>query len=173
MTPSTATARDSIARPYPEWTEWLIHSSAKGVSAIVMIASICVGSVAVAAVTSAEFGGRWRADQHKLTLDVSRCGDGWCGVEVSGATGCGRVVLRLDAGAQKPDAVEFSGQLQLAAKTEPYGLQATLLRRGDALSLQMSGHTGGSFQIARRTFDFHGVFARVGDALCKPDGKVS
>jgi hypothetical protein len=138
-----------------------------------MIAIIYVASVATAAIAPVEFGGRWLAEQHKLTLDVSRCGNGWCGVEVANGSSCGRTVLRLDAGAQRPDDVQFSGRLQLAAETEPYGVQATLLRRGDALALTMSGHTGGMFQAGRRTFDFHDVFARIGDSSCKPDAKVS
>lgn len=138
-----------------------------------MVAVICVGSVAMAAVTPAEFAGRWRAEQHRLTLDVSRCGNAWCGVEVTGGGTCGLAVLRLDAGAQRTDAVEFSGRLQLAAETQPYAVQATLLRRGDALSLRLSGHTGGTFHVARRTFDFQDVLARTGDAVCKTDGKVS
>ena len=129
--------------------------------------------MAIAAIMPADFGGRWLSKERKLTLDVSRCGDGWCGVEVTNGASCGRTVLRLDSGQQGKETVRFSGSLQLAARTQPYGVQAILARNGDALSVVINGHTGGAFQFARRTYDFRDVFARIGDSVCRPDAKVS
>lgn len=137
------------------------------------MAIIYGASVANAAVAPGDFAGRWLAKQHNLTLDVSRCGNGWCGVVVTNGSSCGRTALRLDAGDQRPDQVQFKGRLQLAAETEPYGIMATLHRRDDALTLTMSGHSGGTFEMARRTFDFHDMFARTGEPVCRPDPKIT
>ena len=180
MNPSTATAKEDISRSGAKCADWLMRAFGSGMRLFkrylfvaAIFAIIYIASVATAAIVPVEFGGRWLAERHKLTLDVSRCGIGWCGVEVTNGSLCGRTVLRLDAGPRGPDDEKISGRLQLAAETEPYGIQAVLLRRGDALVLTMSGHTGGMFHTARRTFDFQDVFARIGDPVCKPDTKVS
>lgn len=127
----------------------------------------------MAAVTPAEFGGRWRSEKQKLTLDLSRCGNGWCGVEVTKGTACARTVLRLDSGEQGRDPAGFSGRLQLAPESESYGVRTILQARGGSMVLVITGHTGGSFQFARRTFDFQAEFVRIDDAVCRPDAKIS
>ena len=138
-----------------------------------MITAVCVAGMAIAAVVPAEFGGRWHSDGKNLTLDVSRCGNGWCGVEVTNRATCGRTVLRLDDGEHDSGSMSFSGSLQLALGSEPYGVRTVLQRRGDALALIITGHTGGRFQFARRTFDFQAEFVRVDNSTCPPDVKVS
>jgi hypothetical protein len=151
--------------------------------AIAMLATFCVAGVAAAAsapIAPDDLIGRWVAAEQRLTLDVSRCGDGWCGVEVKADASCGRTQLRV-GGAD--EAVNYgpaggplglSGQLQLAANTKPYQVRATLSRvSGGALGLFIAGNTGGKFALARRTYDFQGLFARTGDPVCKPDPKVS
>lgn len=127
----------------------------------------------MAAVTPADFSGRWLSKKHKLTLDVSRCGEGWCGVEVTNGTSCGRTVLRLDPGQQRNEFVQFKGRLQLAAETQPYGVEAILARHDNVTDVTITGHTGGTFQMARRTFDFRDVFVRIDNSVCRPDAKVS
>jgi hypothetical protein len=141
--------------------------------AVLYVAVLCVVGVALAAVTPAEFAGRWRSEQRNRTLDISPCGSGWCGVEVVNGDSCGQTVLRLDAGAPENESIRFTGRLQLATGSEPYGVHATLVRRGDALTVVLRGHTGGVFMTMRRTFDFDAVLARTGDPVCKPDAKVS
>jgi hypothetical protein len=138
-----------------------------------MITVFCVAGMAIAVATPSEFGGRWRSEGQRLTLDVSRCGNDWCGVEVVNGSTCGRTVLRLDAGEQDKESVTFNGRLQLAPESEPYGVRTSLRRRSDVLTLMITGHTGGSFQMVRRTFDFQAEFVRINDAACQPDAKVS
>jgi hypothetical protein len=139
-----------------------------------IITACCVTGMAIAALTPVEFGGRWLSEKQKLTLDVSRCGDGWCGVEVTNGTMCGRTVLRLDAGEQGgSEPVRFIGRLQLAPESKPYGVHAILLRRGDVPVLMITGHAGGRFSFASRNFDFRAEFVRTSDAVCQPDAKVS
>jgi hypothetical protein len=142
----------------------------KNLFAVGIVTACCVTGMAIAAVTPVEFAGRWLSEKQKLTLDVSRCGDGWCGVEVTNGTTCGRTVLRLDAGEQHGnEPVRFVGRLQLAPESEPYGVHTILLSRGDAFALVITGHTGGSFRFVRRTFDFQAEFVRTNDVVCQPD----
>jgi hypothetical protein len=146
----------------------------KNLVTVGIITACCVTGMAIAAVTPVEFGGRWLSENKKLTLDVSRCGDGWCGVEVTNGTMCGRTVLRLDAGEQGGnEAVRFTGRLQLAPESEPYGVETILLRRGAVPVLMITGQAGGRFFLGSRRIDFRAEFVRTSDAVCQPDVKVS
>jgi hypothetical protein len=148
--------------------------------AAAMIGTLCVVRVAVAdpvALKHADYEGRWVSA--KLTLDVSRCGESFCGVEVLGEA-CGRTVLRVSEQETREGVVlpqnrfEFLGKLQLAANTEPYGVIATLRRQDTgAMMLMIAGHTGGKFSAFRRMYDYKALLARSGEALCRPDPKTS
>jgi len=113
-----------------------------------------------------------------LTLDVVRCADGWCGVEVIGAEQrCGGTALRLDGGAANGGEVTlFKGKLELAKGTEPYVVEAYLVAM-DAGSakreLQITGDTGGAFRVFRRSFPFNATLVRVAEAQCRPESTVS
>ena len=72
---------------------------------------------------------------------------------------------RLDSGKQNNEFVQFTGRLQLAAETEPYGVEAILARDDNVLALTITGHTGGAFSMARRAFDFRDVFVRIGASV--------
>jgi hypothetical protein len=140
---------------------------AKPVLRIASIAAVCVGGVAGAAPEGIE--GRWVSQ--KLTLDISRCSGGWCGVQVTDGA-CGRTVLRLDAGA--PDGRSLEGRLQLAPESRPYWVRTFLREKdGDAPVISITGHTGDRLSPMRRTFDFSAVLARADAAACTPDSKVS
>lgn len=145
----------------------------KNLVTVGIVTACCVAGMAIAAATPVEFGGRWSSQKPKLTLDVSRCGDGWCGVEVTNGTTCGRTVLRPDAGEQGGTEPGFIGRLQLVPESEPYGVHAILLRRGNAPVLMMTGQAGGRFHFASRRLDFRAEFVRTSDAACQPEAKVS
>jgi uncharacterized protein (DUF2147 family) len=145
-----------------------------------MIGALCVVRVATAdpaALRHADYEGRWVSE--KLTLDISRCGEGLCGVEVL-AKACGRTMLRVSEGKTREgvvlpqDRFELLGKLQLAANTEPYGVIATLRRQDNgAMMLMIAGHTGGKYSAFRRMYDYKALLARSGEALCRPDPKIS
>lgn len=145
-----------------------------------MIGTLCVVRVAAAdpaAFEHADYEGRWVSE--KLTLDISRCGEGLCGVEVLDKA-CGRTMLRVSEAEARKDIVlsqngfELLGKLQLAANTEPYGVIATLRRQdGGAVTLMIAGHTGGKYSAFRRMYDYKALLARGGEALCRPDPKTS
>jgi hypothetical protein len=146
-----------------------------------MIGTLCVARVAMAEpapLTPADFGGRWVSKEASLTLDISRCGKGWCGVVVANSS-CGHTALRVaespeDAIYQTGKNRELVGRLQLAANTEAYGVRAMLTRDdGGAMTLFIAGHTGGAFSAFRRTYDYKELLVRDGDAACSPDPKLT
>jgi hypothetical protein len=124
-------------------------------------------------VASAEpdsFTGRWVSAREKLTLDISRCAAGWCGVAVDDGR-CGRTVLRLGAGAGDDKSLE--GSLQLMPDSKPYVVRAFLHQKDGATAMAIMGNTGDRYALMRRTFEFSGVFARTDAPSCAPDSKVS
>jgi len=106
-----------------------------GPFAATMVAAFCVAGMATAtAMEPAEIAGRWVSDKewvqdnHRITLDISRCGTGWCGVEVKNGATCGRTVLRLDEGELREPVAAFSGRIGLASGAQPYGIRVHLSR---------------------------------------------
>jgi hypothetical protein len=142
-----------------------------------MLATFCVAGVAKADIQRT-FEGRWVAKNQSLTLDLSRCGDGWCGVEVTNAGSCGRTILRVAKGTGNDDG-QLTGQLELAVQAQPYTIAIHLFRRkpNDPETLVIRGHTRGDggtqFQPWRRIYPYMVEFARVGDTACRHDPKVS
>jgi hypothetical protein len=140
-----------------------------GLAAASMLAAFCVGGVAKADIQQT-FEGRWVANNQSLTLDLSRCGDGWCGIEVTQTGSCGRTVLR----AQNDDG-ELMGRLELAGGAQPYTIAMHLFRRNpnDPQMLMIRGHTGTRFDPWRRMYPYMVAFTRTSDVTCRPDPKVS
>jgi hypothetical protein len=147
-----------------------------------MIGTLCVARVAQAEpapLKRADFGGRWVSKEASLTLDITRCGEGWCGVLVTNNKSCGHTALRVaespqDAVHQTDKTRELVGRLQLAANTEPYGVRTALTRDdGGAMALRIAGHTGGIFSAFRRSYDYNQLLVREGDAACSPNPRVS
>jgi hypothetical protein len=148
----------------------LIGRVGKPVLRIASIAAVCVAGVASAAPEGIE--GRWVSAQKKLTLDISRCEAGWCGVEVDGGR-CGRTVLHLGAG--EPGGKPPTGTLQLTSDSFRYGVRASLRQDDSKSMLMIAGHTGEGDRFAsmRRTFDYRAELVRIEAPACTPDNKVS
>jgi hypothetical protein len=148
-----------------------------GSVASVMLATFCVAGVAEADIQRT-FEGRWVANNQSLTLDLSRCGDGWCGIEVTTAGSCGRTILRVANGTGN-DSGELTGQLARDPQSQPYTIAVHLFRRNpnDPETLMIRGHTRGDtvtqFRPWRRIYPYMVEFARVGDTTCRHDPKVS
>jgi hypothetical protein len=145
-----------------------------------MVAAFCVAGMALAQSVPAappELAGRWVAQKRSLMFDISRCGAGWCGVEVKDGRTCGPIALRVELARRSP-AAEYAlmGRLELAAGTEPYAVELTLFEPSDGgpLKLIISGNSGDKFEPwSRRPRPFHELLARSGDAVCPPVPKVS
>ena len=142
-----------------------------------MIAAFCVAAMAETMPGgSPPIEGRWVAKQRHLMLDVSRCGAGWCGVEVADGKTCGATVLRL--GIVQSSSVAgagLKGRIELPAETQSYAVEVSFFapRGGGPSELIISGNTGDNFEPWRRNFPFREFFARSGDAACPPVPKVS
>lgn len=154
----------------------------------VILSAVCVlvaASSLSAAISPANIAGRWQGDSWaskgsgKLTLDIVRCGEGWCGIRVEADNACGGTALKLDAGNADNGGLQFNGTLQLAANTEPYVVQTWMIEpdadepAGSALRLSITGDTGGQFRAYRRSFPFEAQLARIGDAVCHAPQTVS
>ena len=142
-----------------------------------MLATFCVAGVAKADIQRT-FEGRWVANNQSLTLDLSRCDDGWCGIEVTSAGSCGRTVLRAAKDTGNDDG-QLTGRLELDAQALPYTIAIHLVRRkpNDPETLTIRGHTRGyyprsEFQPWRRSYPYMVEFARVGDTTCRHDPTV-
>lgn len=139
-----------------------------------IVIGLCVGGAAGAepfAATQVE--GRWVNARHNLTLDISRCGEGWCGVEVKDAQ-CAKTALRLAANKARSDAAAFfNGRLALADQSTLYQISATLFLREGALQLQLLGHPGDKLELLRRSYPLNELMARSGPSQCKADATVS
>jgi polyisoprenoid-binding protein YceI len=142
-----------------------------------MLATFCVAGVAKADIQRT-LEGRWVAKNQSLTLDLSRCDDGWCGVAVTNAGSCGRTVLRAAKDTGKDDG-QLTGRLDLDAQALPYTIAIHLVRRkpNDPETLVIRGHTRSNasteFQPWRRIYPYMVEFARAGDATCRHGPKVS
>jgi hypothetical protein len=142
-----------------------------------MVAAFCVAAVAETLPSAPPpIEGRWVAKQRNLVLDVSRCGSGWCGVEVANGKTCGVTMLRLAVvQPSNGDGGGLKGRIELAAEAQSYAVEASFFtpRGGGPIELIISGNTGDSFEPWRRNFPFREFFARAGDATCPPVAKVS
>jgi hypothetical protein len=150
---------------------------ALGSVASVMLATFCVAAVAKAEIQRT-FEGRWVANNKSLTLDLSRCDDGWCGIEVTNAGSCGRTMLRVANGTGN-DEGQLTGRLELDAQALPYTIAMHLIRRNPngPETLMIRGHTRGNTATEvrpwRRIYPFMAEFTRVSDATCRHAPKVS
>ena len=143
-----------------------------GSVATAMLVTFCVAGVAKADIQR-NFEGRWVANNRSLTLDLSPCDDGWCGIEVTSAGSCGRIMLRV--GNQDG---ELTGRLALDTQALPYTVTIHLVRRSpnDPEMLIISGHSRGDaateFRPWRRIYPYMAEFTRVGGATCRHDPKA-
>ena len=138
-----------------------------------MLAAFCVAGVAMAETDWQLEEGRWAALNQSLTLDLSRCGDGWCGIEVTSAGSCGRTMLRVGN-----DNGQLAGRLELDAQALPYTVTIHLVRRNptDPETLMISGRarsdTVTESRPWRRIYPYMVEFTRIGDTTCRHDPKV-
>jgi len=140
-----------------------------------MLATFCVAGVTKAE-TDWPLEGRWAALNQSLTLDLLRCGDGWCGVEVTKSGSCGRTILRVANGTGDNEG-QLTGRLDRDPQAQPYAIAINLYRRNpnEPGTMMISGHsrsdTVTEFRPWRRVYPYMVSFTRVGDPACTP--KVS
>jgi hypothetical protein len=140
---------------------------------------VAVGAIAAEAgpVSKPELiAGRWILAHVKgtpQTIDITKCGEKWCGIEVDANGKCGRVALRLTAGNHLKEDAQFIGQYSAADGAESYAIGGMIWEDKGEVTLAISGHTGADFQPFRRMYPLNMHLSRKGDAVCKADAKVS
>jgi hypothetical protein len=143
-----------------------------------MIAAVCVGGMAAAQTptfTITSIAGRWASDDNKLVLDVARCGteNDWCGVEVAGASTCGRTALRIRFQKRRNSELEFGGRFERVMEVRPYAVRVILHHAEGRDHIALVGNPGTRFEGIRRTFPLDMLLSRAGDAQCRPDAQTS
>jgi hypothetical protein len=145
---------------------------------VAVVMGLCAAGPAIAGSidpAAPDIEGRWVAKGGDPTLDLSRCKEGWCGVEVTDAN-CGKTALRLSAAEaeQRPsNRVEFIGRFERAAETQPYAVRAHIVQNAPAMQLLLVSHSGDRFEMLRRVYPLNMLLVRSGEAQCRPDSKLS
>ncbi len=144
----------------------------------------------VVVVAAAEIVGRWSGNYYgfgshretcagsgcTITLDISACATGWCGVRVKDDGGCGGVAMSVTTAEARPNAQKFTGKLDLVSGAEAYTIEATMWKSQDEPAkrfLNLIGDTGPELRFMRRSFPFEAALSRSGDATCVSDKPVS
>lgn len=124
--------------------------------------------------------GRW-SDTHKgnLTLDITRCGESWCGVIVAGDGACGfralqMVISRPPANpGPAPTFTGYEGEFRYREGGELYKAIASIApNAGPAALLMIHGNPATAPPYARMML-LHLQLARQGEARCRTDRPVS
>jgi len=112
-----------------------------------------------------------------LTLDITACPGGWCGVLVKDDGGCGALGMKVQAAEGKESWLRFDGKLEIEPKAASYVIQATLWSEKDKVSppahLDIIGDTGPELMFMRRSFPFQAHLARMGEAVCTSEKATS
>src|SRR5262245_41807091 len=106
--------------------------------------------------------GRWATKAKDLVLDVSRCGEQFCGQAVNDTNQCERTVLTV---AHKGTSQTFDGELAVPRRERPLKVKVSLTNDGQMLII------GDAIEpsLLRRTFPFRALLACVGNAGCRPN----
>ena len=109
--------------------------------------------------------GRWENAKQDLVLDVARCGERYCGRIVRSGDQCAQTVLTVSPKAASAQVSQpaFEGELALPGRGHPYKAKVTLTAAG---KMQILGDDVEP-SFVRRSFPFHALLARVGDARCR------
>lgn len=128
-----------------------------------------------AAAGTVPLGGRWVSGRFGFTLDIGRCGAGWCGVRVAADGTCGDVALRLERAEAMFGTERFAGTFDRRVGADRHAVQGHLYRpQGDGqLALSLTGEPGERLQPMRRTFAYQDELRRAGDAACRVEDKTS
>ena len=109
--------------------------------------------------------GRWENAKQDLVLDVARCGERYCGRIVTSGDQCAQTVLTVlpKAASAHVSQPAFEGELALPGRGHSYKARVTLTAAG---KMQILGDDVEP-SFVRRSFPFHALLARVGDARCR------
>ena len=138
----------------------------RSITATVVVALLgnFAASVSPAAIEPAHIEGRWKSNNRDLVLDISACGDKFCGRLVASGSECGPAVLSVtfQHETNKMDGPQITGSLNLP------GESAYKVRLVVDANLRMTILGGmSSPSLFQRSFPFVAHMARIGDARCR------
>ena len=119
-----------------------------------------------AALAAQDIEGRWETKTKDLVLDISRCGQQYCGQAVNLNNQCERTVLTV---AMNATSQTFDGELATPGRARAYKVKLSVIRDAEAGPATMV-IVGDDVEpsLVRRTFPFRALLARAGNASCRP-----
>ncbi len=140
--------------------------------AIVAVCAVIWHAAPARAVGIAEIEGRWATASKDLVLDISQCGERYCGQLIKADNQCGRTVLTVLLKAPSPESqsLVLEGRLELPGHRSVYKARVMVNRQPqdkDARMTILGDDPDGSF--VRRTFPFQAHLVRAGNAASRPD----
>lgn len=182
-------ARDAMLPARASFTLMAGLTSLMALSIALACGAFAAGPGAAAAVKAEDLAGRWTGNHFSyaaarakcdgkacaLTIDITKCASGWCGVLVAAGGTCGAAAMKVEVGDGKDSYLHFNGRLALDAKAADYAVQVTLWRgeKDGVRHLDVIGDTGAELMFYRRSFPFQARLARTGDAVCMSDKATS
>lgn len=137
---------------------------------ILLILSFCSLVSGAALATDgdgAAIEGRWETARKDLLLDISRCGQGYCGQLVAPGNRCGPTVLTVVMKAAEPPYPVFTGDFAPPNGSRPgYKVRVSVTMAGETpIRMSIIGDTVDPDPM-RRSFAYRALLTRVGDAAC-------
>ena len=124
--------------------------------------------------TKPDLSGRWTSAKGTYVLDITRCGEGWCGIRLKPDQTCGALALRLSARAEATSPHRLEGTLNLEPAMQNYRVTATAkpldAARPTELHVFGAPETSG---LPTRIIPFVDQLVRGPEAICRHDNKVS
>lgn len=119
--------------------------------------------------------GRWTSRATGQTIDLVRCGEGWCGIRIGDGGRCADLAMRLTAGDVPPQAIRLEGSFDRRPGTDRHAVQGSLfrIRESGERVIVMIGEPGARLQLMRRVFPYSDRWTRTGEASCTTEAKVS
>lgn len=114
------------------------------------------------ALAPVDLSGRWHAPRSGMTVDVTRCASGWCGVAVE-PQGCGGRVMTLSDINNARGRLSVQGSVQV---TEPEPRRYVVHGWTTARGLEIVGEEGGAARAMRQVMPFSARFERQGEPQC-------
>lgn len=121
------------------------------------------------------WSGRWSSANGRVTFDIGRCGDEWCGIRVSPEGHCGDLALRLHVNPAEPAERVLEGHLDRRPGADRHAVTTSLHRdvAGGPVTLRIVGEPGDRLQFFRRVFPYSDRWLRAGEASCRAEAKTS
>lgn len=131
---------------------------------VIAVVGNFAASISSAAIEPRQIEGRWKATPRELVIDITACGDKFCGRLVTSGSDCGPVVLSV---ANEPDTKGFSQLLMRGSLDLPgEGSYKIGVSVDDTLRMRIFGDMSPP-SLFQRTYPFVAYLARVGDASCR------